>query len=318
MKWRKQGLLFEPARHGLPAGSVGFAQSPQALVRDDSIRIYFSTRKRDCTSQYVSEVAYVDFDHGLQRVLRLSSRPVLANAGLGCFDEHGIFPVNVVRHEGAVLAYTCGWSRRISVPVETAIGLAVSHDGGETFTRVGRGPVMGRTADEPCLVGDPFVMVRNGRFHMWYIYGTKWMESASEPGPVRIYKIAYATSGDGRSWQRDGARIVADAIGEDECQALPTVIEVDGVFHMYFCYRYATDFRTNASRGYRLGHAWSQDMRRWTRDDERGGIALSDQGWDSQMQCYPHAFWCGDQAYLLYNGNAFGRDGFGVAALERS
>jgi hypothetical protein len=28
-------------------------------------------------------------------------------------------------------------------------------------------------------------------------------------------------------------------------------------------------------------------------------------------------FWCGDTAYLLYNGNAFGRDGFGVARLEK-
>ena len=40
-------------------------------------------------------------------------------------------------------------------------------------------------------------------------------------------------------------------------------------------------------------------------------------GWDSEMQCYPHVFWCGDTAFLLYNGNAFGRGGFGGAVLEK-
>jgi hypothetical protein len=86
---------------------------------------------------------------------------------------------------------------------------------------------------------------------------------------------------------------------------------------MYFCFRHATDFRNNASRGYRIGHAWSSDLRRWTRDDAAGGIELSPEGWDSEMMCYPHVFWCHDKAYMLYNGNAFGRGGFGVAVLER-
>ena len=35
------------------------------------------------------------------------------------------------------------------------------------------------------------------------------------------------------------------------------------------------------------------------------------------MLCYPHVFACGGQMYMLYNGNAFGRDGFGVAVMER-
>ena len=46
-------------------------------------------------------------------------------------------------------------------------------------------------------------------------------------------------------------------------------------------------------------------------------VAVSATGWDSEMLCYPHTFWCDGQAYLLYNGNAFGRQGFGVAVMER-
>jgi hypothetical protein len=317
VKWTKRGLLFEPQRHALPNGCTEFAQSPQALVFDDFVRIYFSTRSRDASGQYVSHIAFVDVDRCLQRVLRTATATVIPLGEIGCFDEHGIFPMNVVRHAGTIYAFTCGWSRRVSVPVETAIGLAVSHDAGLTFERVGPGPVMAPSLTEPFLVGDPFVVVRDGRWHMWYIYGTSWMESPSDPGPARIYKIAHATSSDGVTWERDGAAIVADALGASECQALPTVFEHDGLWHMYFCYREATDFRTNRQRGYRLGYAWSRDRHRWTRDDAAGGLDVSASGWDADMVCYPHVFQCGERTYMLYNGNAFGRHGFGVAVMER-
>ena len=35
----------------------------------------------------------------------------------------------------------------------------------------------------------------------------------------------------------------------------------------------------------------------------------------SEMQCYPHLFECDQKIYLLYNGNEFGRHGFGLAVL---
>jgi len=318
VKWTKRGQLFKPQDYRLPNGCTDFAQSPQALVFDSHVRIYFSTRSRDAGGHYVSHIAFVDVDKTLTTVRGTATQAVIPQGGLGCFDEHGIFPINVIRHDDAIHAYTCGWSRRVSVPVETAIGMAVSHDAGLTFERVGPGPVMAPARDEPFLVGDPFVVVRDGVWHMWYIFGTSWIESPSDPGPARVYKVAYATSTDGRSWHRDAVTIVPDAIGSDECQALPTVFEWNGAWHMYFCYRHATDFRTNRQRGYRLGYAWSRDVHGpWTRDDAAAGIAVSPEGWDADMLCYPHVFSCDGQVYLLYNGNAFGREGFGVAVLEQ-
>jgi hypothetical protein len=85
---------------------------------------------------------------------------------------------------------------------------------------------------------------------------------------------------------------------------------------MFFCYRHATDFRRNRNRSYRIGYACSADLRRWTRDDARGGMDVSASGWDSEMICYPHVFRCDDAVYMLYNGNEFGRHGFGVAVLD--
>jgi len=317
VKWDKRGLLFEPDRHGLPVGCTDFAQSPQALVFDDFVRIYFSTREQDATGKYLSHVAFVDCDLELRKVLRVAPHPVVSLGGPGCFDEHGIFPMHVGRHENRVYGYTCGWSRRVAVSVETAIGLVLSDDEGRSFQRIGPGPILGPSLREPFLVGDPFVLVDGGRWDMWYIFGTRWLGTdPTDQNPDRVYKIAHAWSRDGVSWERDGICVIADRLGSDECQALPTVIRIEGLYHMIFCYRHATDFRQNRERGYRLGYACSADGLAWTRDDARVGIEVTPGAWDSDMQCYPHLVRCDGRVYLLYNGNEFGRYGFGVAVLS--
>jgi hypothetical protein len=38
-------------------------------------------------------------------------------------------------------------------------------------------------------------------------------------------------------------------------------------------------------------------------------------GWDSEMMCYPNVFECNKDTYLIYNGNDFGKNGFGIAKL---
>lgn len=317
MKWLKKGLIFNPAEHNLPQNCREFAQSPQTLVFDDFVRIYFSTRTKDeLSGKYLSLIAFADFDKNFTKVLNTSSQTVIELGALGSFDEHGIFPINIVRHADKILAYTCGWSRRVSVSVETATGLAISEDNGLSFTKIGTGPVLSSSLHEPVLVGDSFVQFYEGRFHMWYIYGKKWIAAHGGEPPARVYKIAHAVSNDGINWQKEeGKQIIADVLNENECQALPTVTKIDNRYHMYFCFREATDFRKNAKRGYRLGYAWSDDLLTWTRDDANGGMGFSETGWDSEMMCYPHIFQCDNTCYLLYNGNEFGKHGFGIAAL---
>ncbi len=317
MPWIKHGKIFDPTEHTLPNGCVQFAQSPQALVFDNFVRIYFSTRAVDANGKYLSHIAFVDMKLNLREVIRVSDQPVIPLGGLGCFDEHGIFPLSILRHGDAVYGYICGWNRRISVSVDTAIGLAISRDGGCTFQRIGDGPVLTSSLHEPCLVGDGFVKTIEGVFHMWYIFGTGWKRYALDAEPDRTYKIGHATSQNGIDWEKEEARqIIPDQLGPDESQALPTVIDIDGRHHMFFCYRESFDFRQAKGRGYRIGHAWSDDLANWTRDDENLRLEGTPGSWDSDMQCYPHVFECDGKVYLLYNGNEFGRHGFGLAELS--
>jgi len=316
MKWKKIGKIFDPAKYKLANNCSEFAQSPQALVFDDFVRIYFSTREKDNTGKYLSHISFVDMDKSLKKVIVVSKNTVIELGSLGCYDEHGIFPLNIIRDEGKVFGYISGWSRRVSVSVETSIGLAVSNDDGLTFKRVGDGPVLTSSLAEPFLVGDPFVLNINGLYHMWYIYGVRWINNKVKDVKERVYKIGHATSSDRVSWVKEGRQIVVDKLNSDECQALPTVIEFGGRYHMYFCYRQAIGFRQDKNKAYRIGYAYSENLKYWIRDDDNAGIDVTKGDWDSDMICYPHIFRCEDKIYMLYNGNEFGRFGFGLAVLD--
>ena len=316
MKWRKLGKIFDPRDHKLSNNCFEYAQSPQTLVFDDFIRIYFSTREKDQTGKYLSHISFVDYDKGFQKILNVSTDSVIPLGKLGCFDEHGIFPLNILRDKDRVLGYISGWSRRVSVSVDTGIGLAISNDDGLTFERIGDGPILSALLSEPFLVGDPFVRVYEGVYHMWYIYGIRWFRNSYTDEPDRVYKIGHAISPDGISWNREGRQLIGDKLNLDECQALPTVIDFDNRYHMFFCYRQAVGFRKNKNSAYRIGYAFSSDLINWVRDDDKCGIDISVGEWDSDMMCYPHVFHWNDNIYMLYNGNEFGRFGFGLAVLD--
>jgi ribosomal protein S18 acetylase RimI-like enzyme len=315
--WKKYGVIFDPRKANFHwAGATqSYAQSPQAIVLDDRVRVFFSTREKETQSSFVqSQVCFVDFDFSFQNIVAIQTRPVISLGALGHFDEHGIFPLSPFWDDGILKAYTTGWSRRVSVSVETGIGYATSLDNGLKFTKFGSGPILSAWRNEPFLVGDAFVRKFNGLYYMWYIAGQSWIDTNNNA--ERVYKIFQATSKDGIDWSgRDSKPILPNSLGIDECQALPSVIYFNNLYHMVFCFRDAIDFRDKKDHAYRLGYATSPDLIHWTRNDEALCLERPEQGWDSDMMCYPHWVQTPDGIFLLYNGNSFGKDGFGAAKL---
>lgn len=318
MKWKKLGKIFNPIEHKLSNSCIDYAQSPQVLEFDDFVRIYFSTRALDNSGKFVSHISYVEMDKEFKSVKKISEKTIITMGALGCYDEHGIFPFNVLRDGKQILGFIGGWSRRVSVDIETSIGLSISNDEGLTFTRIGDGPVLSSTLDEPFLVMDPFVLKLNTTFHMWYIYGVRWIENPLNHVKERVYKIGHAISKDCINWDKTNRQIIDNKLNQDECQALPTVIFHKNKYHMVFCFRKAIGFRENSKDAYRLGYAYSVDGLIWTRDDEKLGIDNTTGDWDSDMMCYPHLTSCNGKIYLLYNGNNFGKTGFGLAILDEN
>lgn len=313
--WQKLGLVFEPRSVTGRPWLAEFAQAPATLPFDDFVRVYFSCRPpADAAGQYVSRSAYVDLDRGnLFSIRHVADRPILPLGGVGEFDEFGTYPVSVIRTDGEVRAYYAGWTRCESVPFNTAIGVAVSRDDGRTFEKLGPGPVLSYSPDEPFVLSGPKIRRFGGTWYLWYVAGRKWKMVDGRPEPV--YKIRMATSADGLRWRKLNRDLIPSRVEEDEAQASPDVFFAGGLYHMFFAYRYGSGFR-GKERGYRIGYASSADLREWTRDDARAGIDVSADGWDSEMVSYPHVFDLDGRTYMAYLGNQVGRFGFGLAVLQ--
>lgn len=314
-KWKKLGKIFDPTQVKNIGWLNEFAQAPSIIEFDDFIRVYFSCRpKPDAQGQYVSYSAYIDLDkNNLFKVVAIADKPILELGKTGTFDEFGIYPVSIIQENDKFLAYYGGWTRCESVPFNVAIGYATSDDG-QTFVRIGNGPILSYTPDEPFILSGPKIRKFNDLYYLFYIAGRKWITVDGKPEPV--YKIRSAYSHDGLNWTKTHKDLIEDALGNDEAQASPDVIFANGIYHMFFCYRHASDFRFNKERSYKIGYAYSTDLLHWTRDDAMAGIDISDEGWDSEMIAYPHIFKLNGKTYMFYLGNQVGKYGFGLAELE--
>lgn len=316
-KWIKLGRIFKPQDFQTD-WMKEFAQCTSTLLFDDFVRIYFSTRpENDKNGQAKSYTAYIDVDRkNLSKIINIAKKPVLPLGKLGTFDEFAVYPTSVIRNGSDVLLYYAGWYRTKSVPFNTSIGLAVSKDDGKSFERIGDGPILGPKLTEPFVISGPKVRRFNKKWFLFYLAGIKWIENNGKQ--EIIYKIKMATSENGVDWIRYNKNIIPEILEKNECQAGPDVFYLDGKYHMYFVYRYALNFRNTKDRGYRIGYATSDDLFTWKRDDENVGIKYSNKGWDSKMAHYPHVFELDGNYYMLYNGNSFGKNGFGLAVLNRN
>ena len=312
--WRKLGHIFSPS--GARVWMKTHAQVPFTLVLQDRVRVFFSTREAaDQDKRFRSFSGYVDLaKDDLTKIVDVSREPILPLGNLGEFDEYGSMAGSIVKDGSRYILYYCGWQRMTSVPYNWAIGCAISEDG-KSFRRFSSGPIVGATAQEPYLQACPIVYrLTETRWEMYYLSGVRWIKDGSKAESQ--YVLKRARSNDGFNWERDAKEVLPRRV-EDECQTSASIFFKDGLHHMYFSYRYGTDFRENSDRGYRIGYAYSEDnMRTWIRDDARAVIDVGKDGWDNEMIGYPHIFGLNGRYFMLYCGNHFGRDGFGYAVLE--
>jgi len=302
MHWEKLGQVFAPA------GQFDWVRTHAMLptadqIGDDLFRIYFSGRD----DQNISRTGYVEIDiKDPTTILAMSARPVLDIGELGSFDDNGVSPTWITNVGDEKYFYFMGWNKGSKVRAAEVSGLAISIDGGRTFVRHSRAPVIDRTDAEPyTILVVSCILVENGVWRMWYDSADYWINEG-----LPRYNIKYAESTDGIHWRRDGFVAVNYKNDNETRVSRAAVIEDDGVYRMWLCCAQGSD-------GYLMGYAESVDGRNFVRDDDRAGISLSATGWDSEMVCYPNVFKHKGEIYMLYCGNGYGRTGFGLAILRK-
>lgn len=310
MRWTKKGLIHAP--DGRFGWNRTHAAVPTIDVVDERVwRIYYAARDADNRSR----ASYIEVEAGRpERILHEHPEPILPLGKLGTFDDCGIMPSWIVSVDPVTrYLYYIGWTTRVTVPYHNSIGLALSHDGGRTFTKLGEGPLFGPTLTEPYFTGTSCVLLDRGVWKNWYMSCTKWEQHAGRMEP--FYHLKCAESVDGIHWRRDGQVAIDLKPGEAGIARASVLIE-HGRYRMWYAHRDLTDYRSDRQHSYRIGYAESSDGKCWERKDGEVGIDVSADGWDAEMLCYPQIFTAGGRKYLLYNGNGFGRSGFGYATLD--
>lgn len=305
MKWRKLGKIFCADKHS--DWLFSHAMVPIAEhITDDLFRIYFTSRDKFNRGHG----GYIEIDiKDPTCVLKLYNKPILEPGSLGCFDDSGVIPTSIVNVGNKKLLYYTGINLGVTVKFRASIGLAEWNNMTHRFERCFEGPVIDRTKKFPHFVNGPEVHYENNCFRAWFSSCIGW--KAEEKEPKHFYRIEYAESFDGVDWCRDGT-VAIDFQDEFEYAiVLPRVIKDESEYKMWFCSRATKEYDA-----YRIRYATSIDGVKWERKDQMIGIDVSENGWDSQMICYPFVFDHNGERYMLYNGNDYGKTGFGIAILE--
>ncbi len=305
MQWKKLGKIF------CASGESDYMQSggraPIALHKhDDVFKIFFGSY--DALGR--GRIFSLDLNiTAPEKVENITTQPLIDLGEAGFYDDNGIIPASLISFDNTLYLYTIGFSVKNKLMFDSASGLAISHDSGVTFTKE-KGTVIDRSFSDPCFAVCPYVIKEDAQWHMWYVSCEHWEKDGE--AMKHFYNIKYKTSEDGIYWSQKSITCIDFANEHEYAIARPSVIRTqEGLYRMWYCFRAQPHADT-----YRIGYAESLDGKAWERKDHLAGIDVSEDGWDSEMICYPYVFTHNNKYYMLYNGNGYGRTGFGLAILE--
>lgn len=307
--WRKIGNIFSP--NGDPTWMNSHATVPTPLrIEGNLYRIYFSTRDTLLRNQ----VGFIEIDiTNPHQLLKVSDSPVLSLGDPGYFDCDGIYGTSLVRTGAEIRFYYAGWNAGLRGLFYSSIGVAISKDGGATFEKYTEAPILGRDYTDKWAVMAPFVLkINENEWIMWYASGIKIYHN-EENELKSYYDVKTALSRDGLNWVKTGqSAIPLDDKTSNIARAC--VLKEENGFVTWYPY-------VNKELGqYRIGYGTSDDGLSFQRDDSSLDALISVSGnerdWDGLAATYPYVFKHRDKQYMLYNGNGFGKTGFGLAVWE--
>jgi len=300
IRWRKLGLVYHKGLAQEWMGSYG-ANPIAGEVDDGRVQVYFNYRDEKNRSHVAW--ANVDLTEPFAPVVTdVSDGPVLSPGELGTFDDSGVSLGSLVETETGMFLYYIGWNLGVTVPWHNGIGLAIRRPRSATFERYSPAPIMDRSAEDPLTLSYPSVLYKDGLWRMWYGSHTRW---GGETEFEHVLK--YAESADGIEWRRRAEPVLRPLLQDEYALSRPCVLPEGRRLYMWFCSRGDT---------YRIYEATSTDGIDWQRTRHEPTLDVSDSGWDSEMTCYPFVFQHRGRYFMLYNGNAYGRDGFGIAIAD--
>jgi hypothetical protein len=301
-QWQKLGSLYCPGKSGRHPKLISHAANPlPVIIEEDVYRVFYCGRD----AENRSSIGAVDIDILRGTIIKEHREPFFEHGPEGSFYADGVSIGNCYEVDGVNYLLFMAWQNPADEHWRGDIGrLVVKPD--LTLDLESENPFIGSDPVDPISLAYPWVMkTENVEYGMWYPSVRTWDAGNRE----MLCVINYASSKDGHHWTREGLAIPYE-LGKAQAFSRPTVVS-DSVnsYAMWFSYR------SGNGQAYRIGYAMSSDGRNWELALEDAGIDVSTSGWDSEMIEYPFVFDHKGQRYMMYNGNDYGRTGFGLAVL---
>lgn len=298
--WQKYGLLYCPSEVGRHPKLASHAANPLPVLMDgDVYRIFFSGRDKDNRSS----VGAVDVDIVKREVIEEHYSPFFSHGPESSFYAAGVSIGNCYAVDGTKYMLFMGWQAPKNGHWRGDIGRLIVKPN-LTLELDKDTPFIGSDDIDPISLSYPWVVEKQtGTFSMWYGSTVAWDAGNNE----MLHVIKSASSEDGHHWRREGAAVPFE-LGVAQAFSRPTVaLNKDGEHEMWFSYR------SGGGDKYKIGYAVSDDGKGWELALDKVGIHPSREGWDSEMIEYPFVFDHKGARYMLYNGNGYGKSGFGLA-----
>ena len=300
-EWQKLGLLYCPSPQDRHPKLLTHAANPvPLLLAGDVYRIFYSGRDKDNRSS----VGAVDIDIVKQQVIQEHTQPFFEHGPAGSFYADGVSIGNFYTVGQTTYLLFMGWQNPPGQHWYGNIGRLILQADGRLSLESDT-PFLPLDEVDPISLSYPWVTYRQDQYHMWYGSTVTWDAGNQE----MLHVIHYAHSKDGQQWTRHGAS-VPYGVGLAQAFSRPTVFEDKDGLTMWFSYR------DGRGQPYRIGMAKSSDYQSWTLHLAEVGLDVSANGWDANMIEYPFVLAHKGSKYMFYNGDGYGRSGFGLAKQD--
>lgn len=310
--WEKKGRIIAPEDG--PAWRRHMSGAMHVMpLENDRYRVYLTGVGEDTATPLGEpgrrQIGWLELDRDFNIVYENPANPVLTAGEGGTFDCEGVVMPMVVRiSPQQYYMYYAGFGPGTGRWLDNHVGLAMSHDGGNTWRRYSRAHLPVKDDQDPLSLGTVWVTREApGEWRIWY---TAARDVQYDPGSSWQWKarthIKYATSRDGIHWDKPAGNVVLDLddSGGELLLTRPMVVREPDGYRMWYCVR-------TGSCPYYIGYAESPDGLHWNRS--ASGITTSGEGWDSEQVEYPCVLKEDDRYLMFYNGNAYGGTGTGLA-----
>ena len=301
-------LLHSPIKSDLN-WSKSHAQVPRYLILQDKILVYFATRgEPDLNGNYKSYIGGITLDkQNPYKVLSRNNVPVFSPGNNDTFYQHGVMPGHVEIDGNRVNLYFTGWSRQVEkYPYETWIGKVTSFNLGQTFDDNTVQKIISKSDDNKYLSNGPHIYWDDETcsHNILYASGDDWIYDNGRWESVYSLKMSPLKN----------LKCIKKmtAYNLNVCENAPYTFKNNGHTHCMFSVRSSLNFRDGNGYKLNVGTILGGKI-----NDVHELVFDHLAGWCDEMQCYASVLSLASRQYVLFSGNYFGREGFGIGELYR-